>query len=312
MNRLKINHAKVVSTIVPCYNSATFLAEAISSILAQTYSHFEIIIIDDGSTDNTQEVAANFPVKYIYQQNQGVVAARNRGVKEALGELLVFLDADDILLPKAFEIGVDAICTYPQSGFVAGFCQEINADGLIVSRSNSPPIKVANYQTLLMGEAFVPPSVLMFQRTAIELVRGFEAKWVQGAEDYDLYLRIARQFPIYCHNKIIVQYRRHDDNASNNALNMLQGCLKVLDSHWKFVQGNPEYEEAYQVGRKHWIDLFGPFLIPQSIAYLKSKSWLKAIKVLLFQLIIYPQGFYEYFLSKAFIKSLIIKYIKFK
>src|SRR5215212_9690625 len=92
----------LVSVVIPCYNQAHFLSEAIESVLAQTHPNFEIIVVDDGSTDNTSEVAARYPgVRHIRQDNQGLAAARNTGLRESKGTCLVFLDADDRLLPNA-------------------------------------------------------------------------------------------------------------------------------------------------------------------------------------------------------------------
>src|SRR5215210_2105808 len=94
----------LVSVIIPCYNQAHFLGEAIESVLGQSYPNFEIVVVDDGSPDDTAEVAARYPeVRYICQDNQGLSAARNTGLGQSEGEYVVFLDADDRLLPEALE-----------------------------------------------------------------------------------------------------------------------------------------------------------------------------------------------------------------
>src|ERR687890_856397 len=98
--------AGLVSVVIPCYNQAHFLGEAIESVLAQSYPRFEIIVVDDGSTDDTSKVAARHPGgRYVYQNNQGVSAARNSGLARSEGEYVVFLDADDRLLPEALVAG---------------------------------------------------------------------------------------------------------------------------------------------------------------------------------------------------------------
>src|ERR1700728_2917065 len=96
----------LVSVVIPCYNSARYLAETIESVLAQTYARVEVILVDDGSTDTTPEIAQSYPVQYVYQTNRGISAARNTGVVRGRGEYVQFLDHDDRLLPTAIEVGV--------------------------------------------------------------------------------------------------------------------------------------------------------------------------------------------------------------
>ncbi len=99
-----------VSVVIPCYNQGHFVHEAIESVLAQTYADYEIVVVDDGSTDQTSEVVSRYPgVRCIRQRNRGLPAARNRGIQESQGEFLVFLDADDRLLPKHFEFSLHAL-----------------------------------------------------------------------------------------------------------------------------------------------------------------------------------------------------------
>src|SRR5437867_5651771 len=129
-NKLLTPEVGLVSIIIPCYNQAQFLREAIQSALAQTYPHREIFIVDDGSTDNTAEVTAGYrDVRYIRQENSGVSTARNTGLKQSRGEYLVFLDSDDRLLPAALEIGVDCLREHPECAFDFGPSRFTTADG---------------------------------------------------------------------------------------------------------------------------------------------------------------------------------------
>src|SRR5713101_4173715 len=117
----------LVSVIIPSYNHAQFLGQAIESVLAQSYSNFELIVVDDGSTDNTTEVARRYsPVRYIYQENAGLSSARNSGLRQSRGEFLVFLDADDRLLPHALETGISCMREHPECAFVSGHCRVID------------------------------------------------------------------------------------------------------------------------------------------------------------------------------------------
>src|SRR4051812_30982953 len=113
--------APLISVIIPCYNHGSYLAEAIDSILTQTYQYFEIIVVDDGSTDNTRAVAESYKaVKYVYRNNKGLSAARNTGIDHSNGEYLVFLDADDWLFPNALSINSNCLQQNKEAAFVAG------------------------------------------------------------------------------------------------------------------------------------------------------------------------------------------------
>ena len=108
-----------VSVIIPCYNGARFLSETIESDLAQTYPHFEVIVVNDGSIDTTEEVVSRyFGVRYIRQENQGVAIARNTGLSESHGAYVVFLDQEDRLLPNALEVGINCLKTHTDCTFV--------------------------------------------------------------------------------------------------------------------------------------------------------------------------------------------------
>src|SRR6266542_2149387 len=106
-----------VSIVIVCYNQARYLREAIQSALAQTFADIEVLVVDDGSTDNTRDVALSFPrVRYIHQGNQGLAAARNTGIRETTGPYLLFLDADDRLYPEAVQSNMECFWEHPESG----------------------------------------------------------------------------------------------------------------------------------------------------------------------------------------------------
>src|SRR5918993_3371746 len=121
----------LVTVVIPCYNQAHFLGEAIESVLSQSYPNFEVVVVDDGSTDDTSEVASRYPqkVRLIRQENRGLAGARNTGIGHARGEYLVFLDADDRLLPEALEAGGRELEAHPECAFVSSRRDNITADG---------------------------------------------------------------------------------------------------------------------------------------------------------------------------------------
>src|SRR5215212_8886473 len=120
----------LVSVVIPCYNQAHFLGEAIESVLAQSHPNFEIIVVDDGSPDDTSEVAARYPgVRLVRQENQGLSGARNAGLARSEGEYVVFLDSDDRLLPEALEAHLEHLETRPECAFVSGYYKLMADDG---------------------------------------------------------------------------------------------------------------------------------------------------------------------------------------
>lgn len=281
-----------VSIVIPCYNGAKYLAEAIDSALTQTHPPSELIVVDDGSIDHSHEVCARYPaVKYLYQKNQGVAAARNTGFHASQGEYLLFLDQDDRLLPDAIAIGIHALEAHPDCGFVFGNYHSINEAGERQPLPPPPIIKTATYATSLACQHLIPPAGMLFRRSALTAIGGFDPTTVP-ADDYDIWLRMARQFPIHCHNQILFEYRRHDTNQSSKAAQMLVAELKTLDRQWQDIQrsGNPIDIAAYKAGRTFWLNLFGPVLPYQMIAALKSRQWSLALHVLMTTLRYSPQS----------------------
>lgn len=238
----------LVSVIIPCYNQAYFLGEAIESVLAQTYPNFEIILVDDGSTDNTAAVTARYPVvRYVRQENQGTAAARNRGFQESAGSYLVFLDADDRLLPEAFETGLNCLNAHPECGLVFGLCKFIAHDGSFLLTPQPPPRQGVDYVAMLRRCLINHPAQVLCRRAVFDSTIAFDTSLVV-CSDYDFYLRVARSWPIYCHHSVVSEYRQHSANRSLDNAKMLKYTLSLLRSQWPFVAGNRRYEKAYRAG----------------------------------------------------------------
>ncbi len=261
--RFSIAPDKLVSIIIPCYNQARFLGAAIESALQQDYQHFEVIVVDDGSTDHTWDVAARYPkVVAVRQQNQGVAAARNNGVRVSSGSYLVFLDSDDRLLPNALRVGMKQLLDHPECAFVFGCHRDIAADGTARSTHSFVGIEKDPYRQFLLYNCVYTPSTAMFRRDIFETETGFVSLF-GGAEDYDLYLRIARKFPIFGYDEIVAEYRRHDTNKTGNNAQMLKACVSILREQKGYVRGNPDWEEAYQAGMSNWRRIWGERLVSQ-------------------------------------------------
>jgi glycosyltransferase involved in cell wall biosynthesis len=288
----------LVSVIIPCYNQGHYLGEAIESILKQSYPHFEIIVVDDGSTDNTAEVARRYAeVRLLSQENQGRPAVgRNRGFRESLGDYIVFLDSDDHLLPEALETGVRLLEAHPEYAFVSGHCRAMGPAGEPLQVKQSPCIEREHYLALLHENYIWTPGVVMFRRSVLERAGCFNISMeMKGSEDYDLYMRIARESPVHCHEYAVVVYRQHGSSLSSNAATMLKSTLTVHRAQWPFVKGNKKYERAYRRGHRYWRYRYGEWVVEKVRAQLRTPGQrVDALRGIGMVLRYYPRGFVKH------------------
>ena len=281
--------ALVISIVIPCYNQARFLADAIESILAQTYQRYEIIVVDDGSTDHTATVARAYPqVKYLYQENQGLSAARNTGWRAGQSDCVVFLDADDRLLPGALEAGIRCLQDHPECAFVSGHFRYIQANGAFLHEYPQPYIDRNHYQAFLRGNYIGMHATVMYCRAALEWADGF-ATSLRACEDYDLYLRIARNHPVYCHQAIVAEYRQHHANMSGDAVLMLRTVSHVLRSQHAFVVAERPLRQAFREGLKNWTGYYTKHLLSQFVRSCRQGDVKQAARVVVTLLQYTPQ-----------------------
>ena len=189
---------------------------AIDSVLAQTYGNYEIIIVNDGSTDDTEAIARSYgkTIRYVYQENQGVSAARNRGLYLARGELIAFLDADDLFLPHKLTRQVAVFDDFPEIGIVnSGFRVITDGDNTVTEVKWWKDVPELNEESWLLYKP-VLPSAMMFRRSWLERVKGFDLRFFAG-EDIDVTLRMITQG---CQAKwlpeITTCYRMHSDSVT--------------------------------------------------------------------------------------------------
>jgi glycosyltransferase involved in cell wall biosynthesis len=230
----------LVSVVIPCFNQGHYLGEAIESVLAQTHPELELIVVDDGSADNSYEVAARYPgVRRLRQRNSGVAVARNRGLAESRGAYVVFLDADDRLLPNALAVGVSELLSNPQAAFAAGRPRDIGHNGAVVREAMQPLVTRDHYLKLL-EECFIwSGSSVVYRREPFEAAGGFNEGRV-AADDYELYLKLARSYPVICHDAMVTEYRRHGSNTTRNAGLILSSQIQVLNGQRRQLRSGEE------------------------------------------------------------------------
>ena len=232
---------KSVSVVIPTYNYGRFIKETISSVLDQTCPPAEIIVVDDGSTDETEAVVGAFAeaVRYIRQDNAGVCAARNRGVSESNSDLIAFLDADDTWEPSNLEKQVARFESDEALGLVhCGMCEFDSETGdTIRLYMEGGEEGVADNLLLWEGPVIVGPGAVTVTRKAFDRVGGFDARMKVG-EDWDFCYRVARLFKIGFIAEPLLNYRRHNAAAHHNVENMERGMSMFYEK--AFATDKPE------------------------------------------------------------------------
>lgn len=262
----------LVSVVIPCFNQAHYLAEAIESVLEQTHSELELTVVDDGSDDNTCAVAARYPgVRCIRQEHRGVAAARNLGLERSSGAFAAFLDADDRLLPHALEVGVAKLTESPGAAFAAGTPRDIAGDGTVIREGGQPIVTDDHYVNLLKDCFIWSGSSLVYRRSALDAAGGFDER-LEAADDYALYLELARRYPVVCHDAVVTEYRRHGSNATRNAALVLTSQLQVLDGQRPQLRDQRE-RAARRTGIRRTRSKQGQALEDELAAALRSRQW---------------------------------------
>jgi glycosyltransferase involved in cell wall biosynthesis len=285
----EVNRQPLVSIIIPCYNGAAYLEEALLSALAQSYAKVEVIVVDDGSTDASPEITRRFPVRYIRQQNCGKSAARNLGIQECNGAYIVFLDADDRLKPEAIESGLRAMERHPDCVFAVGDHVFISGDGSWLAPSKKVATLHSHYEALLKSNFIEMISSVLFRRDVFDEVGGFDRN-LPVAEDYELYLRIARVRPGCSHTAVVAEYRKHKDNISLNSELMLTTTLQVLSGQAKYIGNDASRRRAFRKGLRSWRRQYGRQLASELAACFSTMVSDQRRRKLRLLAAHYPQG----------------------
>ncbi len=240
----------LVSVVIPCYNQAHFLEAAIISVLEQSYTITEIVVVDDGSTDGTELACSKYEkVRYVRVERVGVSAARNIGVQFTKGDFVVFLDADDLLYPNAVELNLFYFTQYKRLAYVSGGHDRIDKEGKYLKAHEAVVKADDNYWSLLQGNYIGMEGTVMYRRELF--FRWHFDAMLARCEDYDLNLRIARRLPVFGHSVKVAAYRIHGQNASANGKMMAEAALGVLKKQEIFLQ-NEEEMSAYRSGIENW------------------------------------------------------------
>ena len=255
--------AKLVSIIIPSYNYSQYISDAINSILEQTYPHWEIIVVDDGSMDNTADVVARFTaqdsrIKYYYQQNQGLSAARNTGIYLSQGEYLQLLDADDYLSPTKLELQVKVLAANPKIALVYGDTynfqhsndstvpREMKKLNLHMAPTSGQGLELAMH--LAYDNVFLPGNPL-FRKALAKQIGAFDEQ-LFSLEDWHFWYRGVLQGVTYMYdNQCGTEFfaRTHGSNMSGNRYKMWKYKIQARESLIYMLKGMPQEGETLDV-----------------------------------------------------------------
>ncbi len=271
------------SVIVPAFvtsqQQAELLSETLATIDAQSCRDYEVLVVDDGSPLDVEAVAKRHPRTTVLRQaNAGVAVARNAGIAASRGQCLVFLDADDHLLPGALEDGLRELKQHPGAGFAVGAREEMTYEGGPVPWDvAAPPDQTSLYQPLLAFDwHIIPPSSVMFRRGVVDVIGGFRDPW--GADDLDFYLRAAWTFPARCHRSRVTRYRRYSTSSSRDGERMLRSVRAVYARQWPLVRGDASLERSFGAGLQRLTRIFQDCLVENIGDRVRTGQWRRAAR----------------------------------
>jgi glycosyltransferase involved in cell wall biosynthesis len=219
-----------ISVIIPTFNHGEFVAETLESVFAQTYGDFEVIVVNDGSRDDTESVLRPYieaqRIRYLRQENQGVAAARNAGLALATGEWIAFLDDDDLWLTDKLEWQV-ACLEASNAVVVGGSCSRFGLTEERKEKGDSHKIEFLATADLFRGNPFGSPGQTLIRKSALEQIGGLDAA-IWGVDDLDLWIRLSRIGAVQRVDRVALHYRVHDSNASLDLRRMTQNMEAVI------------------------------------------------------------------------------------
>jgi glycosyltransferase involved in cell wall biosynthesis len=220
-----------VSIVIPAYNAMTYLPDTLASVFKQTFNDFEVLLVDDGSTDSLQTWVAQTVrdprFKSISQPNQGLSAARNTGITHSQSEYIAFLDADDLWHPTKLAQQVQWLNAHPQIGLIYTLTASIDSVGNPTGRVLGAEIAGNVLSEMLQRNIIDCPSSVLVRRQCFDLVGLFD-RTLRSVEDWDMWIRIAAVYPLAVINIPLVYYRQHPSNMSKNWRVMEQAFQQAI------------------------------------------------------------------------------------
>jgi glycosyltransferase involved in cell wall biosynthesis len=277
-----------VSIVIPAYNAMKYLPETVASVFEQTYEDYEIIIVNDGSTDDIAHWVMEFnhpKIQLISQENQGLSGARNTGIQNAQGDYIALLDADDLWHPTKLEKQVKLMDQSPEAGLVYTWTALMDEGGQLTGRFFGAKDEGKVWKKLIEVNIVGCGSVPLIRRTCFEQVGLFDRNLRSFVEDWDLWLRMAPYFDFKVVNEPLVYYRQLPSSASRNWEAMATSYQIVIEKNFKAAPESMQYLKAKSSGfmalNVAWKPLQGHTPQPNIAAELRRKAIAQYPKIML-------------------------------
>lgn len=236
----------LISVIIPTYNAEKTIGKTIASVLNQTYPHFEILIINDGSTDATLDVISHIPdprIKIFSYPNKGLSPSRNRGIQQASGDYIALLDADDLWTPDKLADQLHALEQHPDAAVAYSWTDYIDSQDQLLHQGFYTKANGNVYLKLLLTNFLENGSNPLICKWALAEVGEFDCS-LSNASDWEMWLRLAARYPFVCVAKRQVLYRVSSRSVSSNIRGMEACCLRILERH--LANASPELQPIKQ------------------------------------------------------------------
>jgi len=262
----------LVSVVIPAFNCASFISETLEGVYQQTYVNWEIVVIDDGSTDDTKSALEPHMhrIRYFYQENKGTAAARNAGIQRARGEFVAFLDNDDYWVPEKLDLQVRALQAHPDCGLVFSDGKEIAGSTILrdslmakrlhhwVNQRGDQESRATHgwlFNELIMENLIYSVSGVMVRKISVEKIGGFDES-ITIADDYDFYLRLTQLYPVAFLQACLYiwRYRKDSQSGPKESRNYRWGkaMIQVLEKNSRIIPSEFETQVRKRLQDMYW------------------------------------------------------------
>lgn len=244
-------NSPLISVVVPTYNHSRYIKRALKSIWDQAYQNYEIIVVDDGSTDNTKEILKDCldKIKYVDKTNGGLSSARNVGLTHVTGDFIQFLDADDSITVNKFDCQLKLFARNPEMKILASRIKFLDAQGRFLSNQPAYRQKTFAVTELIMGNPFAVHA-LLFRRECFLAPERFDEQ-LRSSEDWDMWLRLSTRYQFHAHNDLLANYFRGSDTMRQNASRMCHHHFKVLKKSFHAL--NLDKTKRHETYARGWL-----------------------------------------------------------